>query len=137
TSIQTSSISLHLSRKKIDDGRNVQTPSIPFPRRLRKEKEEAQQRKFLGNLKQLHVNLPFLEALAQMPKYAKFLKAAIKGERPRDFTIPCDIGNLHINNALADLGSSISLMTYTMYEKLGLGEPKPTRMSLELADISI
>ncbi|GKB13202.1 DNA-directed DNA polymerase [Tanacetum coccineum] len=85
-------------------------PPIPFSQRLRKEKEEAQQKIFLENLKQLHINLPFIEALAQMPKYAKFLK---------------------------DLGASISLMPYTMYEKLGLGEPKATRMSLELADRSI
>ncbi|GJY87881.1 reverse transcriptase domain-containing protein [Tanacetum coccineum] len=48
----------------------------------------------------------------------------IQGKRPWNFTIPCDIGHLHINNALADLGASISLMPYTMYEKLGLGEPK-------------
>ncbi|GJV85711.1 hypothetical protein Tco_1525609 [Tanacetum coccineum] len=48
--------------------------SIPFPNRLRKEKEEAQQRKFLENLKQLHINIPFIEALVQMPKYAKYLK---------------------------------------------------------------
>ncbi|GJY83178.1 reverse transcriptase domain-containing protein [Tanacetum coccineum] len=53
------------------------------------------------------------------------------------FTIPYNIGQLHINNALADLGASISLMPYTMYEKLGLSEPKATRMSLELADRSI
>ncbi|GJR13672.1 hypothetical protein Tco_0796324 [Tanacetum coccineum] len=52
----------------------IQTPPIPFPRRLRKEKEEAQQKKFFENLKQLHINLPFIEALAQMTKYAKFLK---------------------------------------------------------------
>ncbi|GKC63635.1 hypothetical protein Tco_1096233, partial [Tanacetum coccineum] len=38
---------------------NVHTPPVPFPRRLRKEKEEAQQQKFLENLKQLHINLPF------------------------------------------------------------------------------
>ncbi|GJR68133.1 reverse transcriptase domain-containing protein [Tanacetum coccineum] len=56
---------------------------------------------------------------------------------PGSFTISCDIGHLHINNALADLGASISLMPYTMYEELSLGEPKPTRMSLELADRSI
>ncbi|GKE59845.1 DNA-directed DNA polymerase, partial [Tanacetum coccineum] len=133
----------------------VQTPPIPFPQRLRKEKEEAQQKKFLENLKQL----------AQMPKYAKFLKGLLtnrarleeactitmnercsavllnklplKEKDPGSFTIPCDIGQLHINNALADLGASISLMPYTMYEKLGLGEPKATRMSLELADRSI
>ncbi|GJU61223.1 DNA-directed DNA polymerase [Tanacetum coccineum] len=143
----------------------VQTPPVPFLRRLRKEKDEAQQKKFLENLKQLHINLPFIEALAQMSKYAKFLKRLLtnkarleeackitmnerfsavllnkppsKEKDPRSFTIPCDIGQLHIDNALADLGASISLMPYTMYEKLGLGEPKATRMSLELADRSI
>ncbi|GJS78015.1 DNA-directed DNA polymerase [Tanacetum coccineum] len=141
------------------------TQSIPFPHRLKKEREEALQRKFLENLKQLHINIPFTEALSQMPKYAKFLKGLLSNktrleeactitmndrcsavllnklpskEKDRgSFTIPCDIGYLHINNALADLGSSISLMPYTMYEKLGLGEPKPTRMILELADRSI
>ncbi|GJR11444.1 reverse transcriptase domain-containing protein [Tanacetum coccineum] len=50
-------------------------------------------------------------------------------------------GSLHSNNErnmlYADLGASISLMPHVMYEKLGLGEPKPTRMSLELADRSI
>ncbi|GJR22604.1 reverse transcriptase domain-containing protein [Tanacetum coccineum] len=109
--------------------------------------------------------MPFTEALSQMPKYAKFLKGLLsnktrleeactvtmnqicsavllnklpsKEKDPRSFTIPCDIGHLHINNALADLGASISLMPYTMYKKLGLGEPKPTRISLELADRSI
>nr|GFA93454.1 hypothetical protein [Tanacetum cinerariifolium] len=39
--------------------------------------EEVQQKKFLENLKQLHINLPFIEALAQMPKYAKFLKGLL------------------------------------------------------------
>ncbi|GJS54521.1 DNA-directed DNA polymerase [Tanacetum coccineum] len=100
-----------------------------------------------------------------MPKYAKFLKGLLSNKarleeacavtmnercsavllnklpsrekNPGCFTIPCNIRHLHINNALADLGASISLMPYTMYEKLGLGEPKPTRMSLELADRSI
>ncbi|GKE30956.1 retrovirus-related pol polyprotein from transposon TNT 1-94, partial [Tanacetum coccineum] len=143
----------------------VQVLPVPFPHRLRKEKEEAQQQKFLENSKQLHVNLPFIKAIVQMPKYAKFLKSLLtnksrleeactvtmnkrcsavllnklpsKEKDPGSFTIPCHIGNLNINNALADLGASIRLMAYTMYGKLGLGEPKPTRMSLELADRSI
>ncbi|GJV75837.1 hypothetical protein Tco_1507421 [Tanacetum coccineum] len=95
------------SEPVVQPSKEVQTPPVPFLRRLRKEKEEAQQKKFLENLKQLHINLPFIEALAQMPKYAKFLK---------------------------DLGARISLMPYSMYKKLGLGEPKASRMSLELAD---
>ncbi|GJX49030.1 DNA-directed DNA polymerase [Tanacetum coccineum] len=138
---------------------------IPFPHQLKKEKEEAQQQKFLENLRQLQLNIPFTEALARMPKYAKFLKSLLSNKTrlgeactvtmnercsvvllnklplnkkdPGSFTIPCDIGDLHIDNALADLGASISLMPYSMYEKLGLDEPKPTRMSLELADRSI
>ncbi|GKA51429.1 reverse transcriptase domain-containing protein, partial [Tanacetum coccineum] len=97
-----------MTNEPVDQPLNeVQTPPVPFPRILRKEKEEAQQKKFLENLKQLHINFPFIKVLAQMPKYAKFLK---------------------------DLGATISLMPYTMYKKLGLGEPKATRMSLELAD---
>ncbi|GJX09250.1 retrovirus-related pol polyprotein from transposon TNT 1-94 [Tanacetum coccineum] len=60
-----------------------------------------------------------------------------KEKDPGSFTIPYDIGQLHINNALADLGASTSLMPYPIYEKLGLGEPKAIRMSLELADRSI
>ncbi|GJU03200.1 reverse transcriptase domain-containing protein [Tanacetum coccineum] len=53
------------SEPVVQPSNKVQTP---FPRILRKEKEEAQQKKFLENLKQLHINLPFIEALAQMPK---------------------------------------------------------------------
>ncbi|GJT99490.1 hypothetical protein Tco_1109829 [Tanacetum coccineum] len=51
-------------------------------------------------------------------------KLPSKEKDPGSFTIPCDIGQLHIDNALADLGASISLMPYTMYKKLVLGEPK-------------
>ncbi|GJU46913.1 hypothetical protein Tco_1204179 [Tanacetum coccineum] len=36
-----------------------QQSSIPFPNRVRKEKEEALQRKFLENLKQIDINIPF------------------------------------------------------------------------------
>ncbi|GJU39334.1 vacuolar-sorting receptor 1-like protein [Tanacetum coccineum] len=61
-------------------------------------------------------------------------KLPLKEKDPGSFTIPCDIGNLHIDNTLADLGAIIILMPYSMYEKPGLGKPKPTRISLELAD---
>nr|GEX07589.1 hypothetical protein [Tanacetum cinerariifolium] len=64
-------------------------------------------------------------------------KLPLKEKDLGSFTIPCYIGQLNINNALKDLGASISLMPYTMYKKLGLEKPKATRMSLELADRSI
>ena len=39
--------------------------------------------------------------------------------------------------ALLDLGSSVNLLPYSVYKELGLGELKPTRVTLELADRSI
>ncbi|GJS79036.1 reverse transcriptase domain-containing protein [Tanacetum coccineum] len=66
-----------------------------------------------------------------------FKQASIKRERPREFYYSLQHWPITYDNALADLGASISLMPYTIYKKLGLGEPKDTRMSLELVDRSI
>ncbi|KAI3773692.1 hypothetical protein L1987_48222 [Smallanthus sonchifolius] len=97
-------------------------PPLPYPGRLRKEKLEKEYGKILGIFKQLHVNLFFIEALVQMPNYAKFLKGVLTNKRkleelshvllneecsavlqnklptkmtdPGSFTIPCLIGDL-------------------------------------------
>ena len=97
-----------------------------------------------------------------MPRYAKFLKDLLSNKTkleeisiitigagcsailqnkqlkklkdPGSFTIPCLIGDLPVEKALADLGASINLMPYSLFKKLGLGEPKPTQMSLQLAN---
>ncbi|KAL5549093.1 hypothetical protein UlMin_004324 [Ulmus minor] len=39
--------------------------------------------------------------------------------------------------ALLDLGASVNLLPYSVYEQLGLGELKPTSMTLQLADRSV
>nr|GEZ90620.1 hypothetical protein [Tanacetum cinerariifolium] len=115
-----------------------QQSSIPFLNRVRKEQEEAQQRKFLENLKQLHINIILKEAcmVTMNEKCSAVLlkKLPAKEKDLGSFTISCQVSNLRTNNALAELGASISLMPYTIYEKLGLGKPTPNRMSLELAD---
>ncbi|KAK5771712.1 hypothetical protein PVK06_047952 [Gossypium arboreum] len=64
-------------------------------------------------------------------------KLANKLKDPGSFTIPCLIGSLDVNNALADLGASINVMPYKMFKQLGLGKPKQTRMSIQLADKTI
>jgi len=56
---------------------------------------------------------------------------------PGAFTIPCSIGPVKVGRALCDLGANINLMPLSMMKKLGGGEPKPTRMTLTLADRSI
>ncbi|GJZ35559.1 hypothetical protein Tco_0581376 [Tanacetum coccineum] len=41
-----------------------------------------------------------------------------KEQDPRSFILPCSIGKLDFNNALADLGASISVMPLSMYKRL-------------------
>jgi hypothetical protein len=139
--------------------------SVPFPQRLSNEKHDKQFAKFLEIFRKLHINIPFAEAIAQMPKYAKFLKEIISNKKklegfetvklneecsaivlkklppklkdPGSFNIPCTIGNSHFDKALCDLGASINLMPLSVFRKLGLQEPTPTNISLQLADRSI
>ena len=140
-------------------------PPIPYPQRLRKHKDAHQFAKFLEVFKKLHINIPFAEALAQMPTYVKFLKDLLSNKRkleefetvvlteecsailqnklppklkdPGKFTIPCTIGTSEFSKALIDSGASINLMPYSVFKKLNVGEVKPTHVTLQLADQSI
>jgi len=100
-----------------------------------------------------------------MPSYAKFLKEilsnkikleghktvasieecsmAIQNMLPANlkdlgtFSIPCLIGNVPIDHALCDLGTSVSLMPLSMCKILELGEIRLTTIFLQLADHSV
>ncbi|GKE36086.1 reverse transcriptase domain-containing protein [Tanacetum coccineum] len=41
------------------------------------------------------------------------------------------------DNAFADLGASISVMLFSMFKRLGLGNPRPVNMVIEMADRSM
>ncbi|GKD79350.1 hypothetical protein Tco_1341971, partial [Tanacetum coccineum] len=56
---------------------------------------------------------------------------------PGKFLIPCDFPRMDECLALADLGTSINLMTLSVWKKLSLPELTPTCMTLELVDRSI
>ncbi|XP_021724273.1 uncharacterized protein LOC110691625 [Chenopodium quinoa] len=100
-----------------------------------------------------------------MPNYAKSLKDILSGRRtcdvvqtvnltencsaiimnkmppklkdPVNFSIPCAINKMQINKALCNLGASVSLMSYSVYQRLELGELMPSKITLQLADRSI
>ncbi|GJR03456.1 putative nucleotidyltransferase, ribonuclease H [Tanacetum coccineum] len=63
-------------------------------------------------------------------------KIPLKEKDLGSFTITCVIRKIGINKALADLGASISIMPHSMFARLDLGELKPTRMCIELANKS-
>ena len=115
-------------------------------------------------MKQLSINVPLVEALEQMPGYAKFMKDLVtkkrsvtfedddrlqhcsaittrslvqKKEDPEPFAIPCTGGSLHIAKSLCDLGASIKLIPLSIYKKLRLGDPKLTAIRLLMADRTV
>ena len=54
---------------------------IPYPQRLKKSKLEKQFTKFLDIFKKLHINIPFMEALENMPSYVKFMKKILASKK--------------------------------------------------------
>ena len=137
----------------------------PFPQALKGKKKETQQASILEVLRQVKVNIPLLDLINQVPAYAKFLKDLctikrglgiekkafltehvsaliqckypVKYKDPGSPTIPVNIGGSCITKALLDLGASVNLMPHSVYKQLGLGELKPTSITLSLADRSV
>ena len=138
---------------------------MPFPQRLQKEKREEQFSKFLEIFKKIEINIPFVEAINQMPNYAKFLKeilskkkknakegivsltatcsAVIQRSLPAkmkdlgSFTIPCSIGKYEFKKALCDFGANINLMPLSIVHRLSLGELILTAITLQMDDKSM
>ncbi|GJR79451.1 reverse transcriptase domain-containing protein [Tanacetum coccineum] len=105
-------------------------PKVTYPQRLHKENMEARYDKFLDMIKEVRISVPLVDVLAGMPNYGKFLKDLFppKLGDPGSFLIPCKFANSVEYLALADLGASINLMSYSMYAALSGTTLKPMRM---------
>ncbi|GJR15813.1 hypothetical protein Tco_0798465 [Tanacetum coccineum] len=60
-----------------------------------------------------------------------------KEKDPGSFTLHCFINNVCFDNALVDLGASVSVMPLLTYLNLGLGELAHTKLTVELADRTV
>ncbi|XP_070023119.1 uncharacterized protein [Nicotiana sylvestris] len=123
-------------------------------RKKRRKVDDSKLEKFYDILKQLSVNIPFLEAFKEMPGFAKYLKDLItkkrttknevvnmthqvssiiatspvqKKEDPGSFTIPCTIGERDFAKALCDNGARINLMPLSIYKQEGLGDAEANK----------
>ncbi|XP_057250798.1 uncharacterized protein LOC104886473 [Beta vulgaris subsp. vulgaris] len=103
-------------------------PPIPFPQRLKQTKLDSEFEKFLKMFKQLHINIPFIDALMQIPSYSKFLKEIMSKKKKLE---------KYETIALSEECASVSLMPLSICKKLGLHNIKSTTVSLQLADRSI
>ncbi|XP_057250071.1 uncharacterized protein LOC130591159 [Beta vulgaris subsp. vulgaris] len=59
-----------------------------------------------------------------------------KCDDPGMFTIPITLGDTKIDRAMLDLGASINVLPYSLYESLTLGDLLPTNVVIQLADRS-
>ncbi|XP_048435491.1 uncharacterized protein LOC125475161, partial [Pyrus x bretschneideri] len=143
---------------------NTNLPNVPFPHRFAQSKKEEGEKDILETFRKVQVNIPLLDAIKQVPRYAKFLKelcttrkrisnkevvkvsenvSAVlqrklppKCKDPGSFTIPCIIGNTRFEQCMLDLGASINVMPYSIYASMNLGELKQDGVIIQLADRS-
>ena len=160
----------HVPRADVVDGepekdKASHVPPAPYPHRLRAPKKVNDHLKIYELFKQVKLNIPLLDAIKQIPSYAKFLKdlcivkrklgvnkeafmteqstSLIRNNLPPKYkgpgspTISIVVGNSKLGHALVDMGASVNLLPYSVYVELGLGELEPTNITLQLADRSV
>jgi hypothetical protein len=138
----------------------------PFPMSSFRSKKEDKEKEILEVFMKVELNITLIEAIKQIPKYAKFLKelctmkrayklkgyetismgevvyAAVqknmhlKQKTPGAYTIPCVFGNASFKRALCNLGASISVMPKHVYDSLSLKPLIKTSIVIQLADRS-
>ena len=112
---------------------------------------EEVEKEILETFRKVEVNIPLLDAIKQIPRYANFLKELcthkrkLKGNErismgrnmsalivkfvphipekckdPGTFCIPCIIRNNKFENAMLDLGASVSVMPLSIFNSLSL-----------------
>nr|XP_016497834.1 PREDICTED: uncharacterized protein LOC107816613 [Nicotiana tabacum] len=59
----------------------VVRPPPPFPQRLQKVKDNVAYKKVLDILKQAKINIPLVDILQEVPKYAKYIKDILPNKR--------------------------------------------------------
>ena len=135
----------------------------PFLTRLDANRDE-QEKEVLETFRKVQVNIPLLDAIKRVPRFAKFLKELCTNKRklkgkevrsdgencsavlqkklqpklndPGSFTIPCTIGKTRFGKAMLDLGASINVTPYSVFASLNLGTLKEIGVVIQLADRS-
>ncbi|XP_052626783.1 uncharacterized protein LOC111908972 [Lactuca sativa] len=132
-----------------------------FPSWLAPSKKQEEEKEFLKTFRKVQIKIPLLDAIKQIPCYAKFLKDLCTNKRkfkanekiqvnsnvfvviqkklppkskdPGIFAIPCTISDLHVESAMLDLGDSINVMPYSVFESLNIGPLEETGVIIQLA----
>jgi hypothetical protein len=137
---------------------------VPFPERLKRNKDEKQYAKLLEGLKKVQKTFPILDAVMHIPMYAKIFKELLSKKKtiegpeivtlskecnaiiqnpmsaklddPGSFCVPSKIGSISFI-ALCDLGSSISVLPSIVSKELQVGDLQSNLITLQLPHRSL
>lgn len=140
------------------------TQFLLFPTKIKKLAPDEQFDRFVEMIQHTNINVPLLEAL-WVPTYAHYIKDILTNKRPFPTTeviklteacstailsqlpekkkdpgcptISCLIGIENFNQALCDLGASVSVMPKLVFDQLIYSRLTSTPMLLQLADSSV
>ncbi|RDX75854.1 hypothetical protein CR513_44218, partial [Mucuna pruriens] len=159
---------------KADSEPNVDSQSrpktvvpLPFPSRTISARKLESDEELLKMFQKVEINIPLLDAIKKVPKYAKFLKELCVHKR-RKLKRTREIGGVAsaltknelttgatralprkcrdpgifsvpctFADAMLDLGASINVVLASIYMSLNFGDLEPTRMTIQLANRSI
>ncbi|XP_073152997.1 uncharacterized protein [Henckelia pumila] len=137
-----------------------------FPLALKESRKDEGIKGLYEIFRRCEVNIPLLDAIKRVPRYAKFLKElctvkrkhTLKGchkvelgewvsaviqrkvhtkcKDPEMFLIPCKIVDVQLDTAMLDLGASINVMSYSVYVSLNLGPLNKTEIVIQMANRS-
>ncbi|XP_057734487.1 uncharacterized protein LOC130949902 [Arachis stenosperma] len=138
---------------------------IPFPSMVKKAKKTPEfDLNMLQVIKKVEVTIPLLDAIQQIPKYAKFLKdlcthkdrigeletlslgssiSSLMKPIPKKFGDPgpclvsCCIGGHTFHDCMCDLGACVSIMPLSTFVRLNLAPLKKLAARFALADKSV
>ncbi|XP_023765767.1 uncharacterized protein LOC111914217 [Lactuca sativa] len=136
----------------------------PVPSRLETSKKNAEEKEILDTFRKVEVNILLLDEIKQIPRYEIFLKELSTNKRklkgnenismnenasavlqrklppkckdPEMFTVPCKIRDVTFSSIMLDLGASINIMPYLVYESLNVGPLNETDVIISLVDKS-
>ena len=143
----------------------VHKPIVRFSNRLKNNMQNSHMHKIIEIFNQMKINVPLFIPSNKSHPMQNFLRTCaprrerlnvpkkvflatnisellsgpitVKYKDPDCPTIPDTIGQAEISHALLDLGASINLLPFSVYQQFGMDELSPTRVTIQLTDRSV
>ncbi|GJY10644.1 reverse transcriptase domain-containing protein [Tanacetum coccineum] len=116
-----------------------ETPKLEtFSKKVKRRimETQANEEKLLKKLECEPVNTTLVNNIQKIPKYTQHLQELVSNKIQIEKLSMVKL-NARFSNTLADLGASISVMPFSMFKCLGLRNPRPVNMVIEMADRSM